>query len=125
MSQDDRRLRILVVDDDADLLTSLRVVFRRERPRWDMTFVTSGVAALAELRRKACDVLVSDLGMPDMDGAALLEQVRTEFPATIRIVMSGTSDAEQLERAWRRSHVMVNKSAQHQVLRDAIARAVA
>ena len=125
MSQDERPLRILVVDDDADLLTSLRLVFRRERPRWDMTFVTSGGAALAELRRMPCDVVVSDLGMPDMDGAALLEQVRAEFPATIRIVMSGTSDAEMLERAWRRSHVMVNKSAQHQVLRDAIARAVA
>jgi DNA-binding NtrC family response regulator len=125
MTQADRPLRILVVDDDADLLTSLRVVFGRERPRWDMTFVTSGGAALAELRRQPCDVVVSDLGIPDMDGAALLEAVRAEFPATIRIVMSGTADAEVLERAWRRSHVMVNKSAQHQILRDAIARAVA
>ena len=120
-----RPLRILVVDDDRDLLASLRLVFERERPRWDMTFVSSGGDALAELRRRACDVVVTDLGMPDMDGAALLSAVRVEFPRTVRIVMSGTADAEELERAWRISHVMVNKTARHQVLRDAIARAVA
>jgi CheY-like chemotaxis protein len=125
MATAERPLRILVVDDDSDLLASLRLMFRRERPSWNMTFVSTGNAALAELRKQPCDVVVSDLGMPDMDGAALMTTVRAEFPRTIRIVMSGTSSAEALERAWRISHVMVNKTAQHQVLRDAIARAVA
>lgn len=87
------RRRILFVDDDPQLLAGLRNVLHRDRARWDMVFAPGGEAALAELRRQAFDVVISDMRMPVLDGAALFAIVRAEAPHVVRIMLSG-SDCE-------------------------------
>jgi CheY-like chemotaxis protein len=118
------RVRVLFVDDEPDVLKALERIFRRERAHWDVRFACSGTAALEELRREGVDVVVSDLRMPVMDGAAFLAAVRSEFPKTIRIVLSGFADAQLLERAWPSSHMMLTKPCEHRSIRDAIVRLV-
>jgi YesN/AraC family two-component response regulator len=120
----ERRLKVLFVDDDPDVLEGLERIFRRERAHWELRFARNGTAALEELRRETADVLVTDLRMPVMDGAALLAAVRLEFPKTMRIVLSGETDSSLFERAWPASHMMVAKPCEHRCLRDAIARVV-
>ena len=72
-------LRILAVEDQADMLESLRTVLGEHGA--EVTPLTSGAAACELLRERAeCfDVLMSDLGMPGMDGYELIRRVRSEL----------------------------------------------
>ena len=64
--------RILFVDDEPMLLEALRNAMRSKRKEWEMVFVNGGAAALLELKRAPADVIVSDMRMPEMDGASFL-----------------------------------------------------
>jgi CheY-like chemotaxis protein len=66
--------RILVVDDDADLLELMRYALEHRGARVDT--VQSAAAALSKLSHHSYDVLVSDLGLPEQDGLALMQEVR-------------------------------------------------
>ena len=91
----DDKKRILFVDDDPSLLAGLKNVLHRDRKRWDMTFALGGEAALEHLGAGHFDVVVSDLRMPVVDGAAVLAIVKWRTPSTVRIMLSG-SDCEAI-----------------------------
>jgi CheY-like chemotaxis protein len=73
--------RILVVDDDAAVRELMAAVVMRVGHSVDVA--ANGREALAFLERAACDLIVSDLKMPVMDGAALYEQIRDRWPALL------------------------------------------
>ena len=85
---DAAKRRVLFVDDEQGVLDGLRNVLRGQRGEWDMVFVLSGAAALVEIDRQEFDVVVSDMRMPDVDGAMLLGAIKEECPATVRIMLS-------------------------------------
>lgn len=85
---------ILFVDDEQHILDSLRLSLRNLRSEWDMTFVTEGRNALKMFDNKPFDVVVTDLRMPEIDGAELLREIRRKRPTTARIILSGYSDNE-------------------------------
>jgi HD-like signal output (HDOD) protein/ActR/RegA family two-component response regulator len=116
--------RILFVDDDAGILTGLRNTFRKQRYSWDMVFADSGESALRELRGAPFDVVVSDMRMPGMDGAALLQHVREEFPAVVRIILSGHSEREALVRSLPVCHQFLSKPCQGDVLKGVLERSL-
>jgi HD-like signal output (HDOD) protein len=101
--------RVLFVDDEAHILESLRDALRPRRREWRMTFVGSGEAALAELDRQPHDVVVSDMRMPGMDGAALLAEIQRRHPGTVRIVLSGFAEMEAVARAATVAHRFLAK----------------
>lgn len=68
--------RILFVDDEVSILDGLKRMLRPMRDDWEMTFASGGEAALALMETVAFDVIVTDMQMPDMDGAMLLELIR-------------------------------------------------
>jgi len=72
-------LRVLAVDDDADTLEAVRMTL--ERYGAAVTVARSGREALALLLRERPDVMVADIGMPDLDGYALMEQIRALDPS--------------------------------------------
>ena len=112
--------RILFVDDDAALLAGLQNVLHRDRGRWEMVFANSGELALDEIRKQSFDVVVSDMRMPNVDGATLFRILRTESPGTTRIMLSG-SDCES---ALDDIHELLPKPCSASVLRAAIERAL-
>ena len=67
--------RLLFVDDEAMVLNGIRRALHGMRQEWDMHFVDGGAAALEALDKDAYDAIVSDMRMPLMYGAQLLEQV--------------------------------------------------
>jgi len=71
-------LRILLVDDDTD--TRDFVAFLLEQAGAEITAVATAGEALAVLQRSPPDILLSDIGMPDMDGYMLMRQVRALPP---------------------------------------------
>ncbi len=72
--------RVLFVDDDASILDALRNLLRKQRNEWDMVFALGGSEALAELSKAPFDVVVTDMRMPGMDGAALLARGARRLP---------------------------------------------
>ncbi len=91
--------RILFVDDEQNILDGERRMLHAARNRWQMEFATGGAAALLACKRCAFDVVVTDLRMPGMDGAELLQHMRDQFPGTARIILSGYSEAALAARA--------------------------
>lgn len=97
--------RLLCVDDEPSILSALKRVFR---PHGYTVFTaTSGKEGLAILEREPIDVVISDMRMPEMDGAQFLEQVFQRWPETKRILLTGYADAAatiaaiNLGKIWR------------------------
>ena len=116
------RHRIMFVDDDVSILAGLRGVLRRERDRWEMVFAAGGDAALAELAQAPFDVVVSDMRMPGIDGAELLERVKARSPGTIRIMLSGSVDPHAIARATFAVDELLGKPCDARTLRETIDR---
>jgi HD-like signal output (HDOD) protein/ActR/RegA family two-component response regulator len=101
--------QILFVDDEPNLLHGLRRMLRPMRQSWDMHFADSGPAALEIIDRQFCDVVVSDMRMPGMDGSQLLDKVRQYSPETIRLILSGHSDPKLILRSVGPTHQFLAK----------------
>lgn len=69
-------VRVLLVDDDSDGLLPLRLFLEREAAEVRCAF--SAAEALSELRTNKFDVLISDIGMPEMDGFEMISKLRTK-----------------------------------------------
>ncbi len=117
--------RILFVDDELGVLEALARMLYPLRAEWEMAFVPSGEAALAELERAPFDVIVSDMRMPGMDGAALLGRVEKRFPEIVRIVLSGYSEVEAALRVVPVAHQFLAKPCEAEKLREVVARSCA
>jgi HD-like signal output (HDOD) protein/ActR/RegA family two-component response regulator len=104
-----QRPHILFVDDEPRILGGLRRMLRTHRDRWDMSFAEGAEAALAALRERPCDVIVSDYRMPGMNGAQLLERVRTDYPATARVILSGQTNEDNLLSIMVLAHEFLTK----------------
>jgi len=73
-------LRILIVDDETDALDLISMELAQHGAR--VTAVTSAEEALRSLAQDNFDVLISDIGMPQMDGYALMRQIRKQEDGT-------------------------------------------
>lgn len=122
MPADKMKKRILFVDDEPAILAGLQNLLYKDRKRWDMVFATSGDTALAEMRKQPVDVIVSDMRMPGVDGATLLNLVKNEFPTTARIMLSGHAEREAIVRALPALHQLLSKPCDAETLRAAIER---
>jgi HD-like signal output (HDOD) protein len=114
--------RILFVDDEQAVLDGLRNRLRKQRRSWDMVFALGGPAGLEELARAPFDVVVSDMRMPSMDGAALLQAVKEMYPSVARIVLTGHAEREAIERALPVAHQFLSKPCDGEVLKTVIER---
>jgi DNA-binding NtrC family response regulator len=83
-------LSVMFVDDEPAILATLRRCITPICRRWKMEFFTSPRLALVALDERSFDVIVSDMRMPEMDGAQFLDEAMRRLPQAIRIVLSGT-----------------------------------
>ena len=118
------KMRIMFVDDEQDVLDGLRCMLRSRRHDWEMSFCRSGQEALALLAQNPCDVVVTDMRMPGMDGAQFLEEVIRLYPNTIRFVLSGYSDKETIFRSLGPTHQFLAKPCNPEMLLRAIEHAM-
>jgi len=89
-SPDAKRLRVLCVDDEPNVLAGLRL--HLERP-YQLSTATSGAQALAILESEGpCAIVISDMRMPEMDGATFLARVKDCYPDSVRILLTGHAD---------------------------------
>ena len=82
-------LRVLLVDDNATVLTVLEELLRRNVPSIIVMTASSGRHALSVLHTATVDAVLSDVSMPDGDGFFLLEEVQRRWPSLPVVLMSG------------------------------------
>lgn len=114
------KLQILFVDDEQDILNGLRRALRKQREGWQMSFALSGEDALEEMEAAHFDIIVTDMRMPGMDGAELLEIVRERHPHTVRIILSGYSEEDGVLRTIGPAHRYLAKPCPPEILVDVI-----
>src|SRR4051812_44465014 len=93
---DQRRHTFLIVDDEPDVLESLRHLFHR---RYRILTATSGKEALDLMGREPVHIVLSDQRMPGMTGDELLGQVRQRHPEAIRLLFTGYADIQAVIKA--------------------------
>lgn len=94
---------LLLVDDEPSILSSLRRLLRPVG--YKIHTAESGKEGLAILEQEHVDLVISDMRMPEMDGAKFLEQVRSRWPETTRILLTGYADVSSTIDAINRGEI--------------------
>ena len=86
---------VLVVDDDPYLLRALRITLRAHG--YDVTVAENGQSALLAAARTPPALVILDLGLPDMDGTAVIRELRTwsQVPVLVLSARHGSDDKVQ------------------------------
>lgn len=91
--------RVLVVDDERSMREFLAIMLTREG--YDVVAADGSVQALASLRQRPCDLLISDIRMPDGDGIGILREAKQLQPDLPGILMTGFASTETAIEALR------------------------
>lgn len=92
-----KKLKLLVVDDETDNLDLLYRTFRREFQVYKAESALSALQVLEERGEMA--IVISDQRMPEMNGTEFLSKTVERYPDTIRILLTGYTDVEDLVEA--------------------------
>jgi response regulator RpfG family c-di-GMP phosphodiesterase len=95
--------RILLVDDDPHILSSLRRLFRSHG--YEVELAHSGAEGLQQLARLSVDLVISDMRMPEMDGATFLARVAADWPHVVRILLTGYADLDSAITAINKGRI--------------------
>ncbi len=88
---------LLLVDDEPNITSALKRLFRH--PDLQILTANGGQAGLEVLAKNHVDVIVSDQRMPEMTGVEFLKIVKTRYPNTVRIVLSGFTELHSVTEA--------------------------
>ncbi|AXR07898.1 response regulator [Salinimonas sediminis] len=92
-----KKYTVLFVDDEPNILRAIkRALFKMDI---NMVFAESGIQALEALGSQTIHVVISDMKMPHMSGAELLEQVAQHYADTFRVVLTGFADIDSTIKA--------------------------
>jgi response regulator RpfG family c-di-GMP phosphodiesterase len=94
---------LLFVDDEANILASLKRLFRPQGYR--ILTAESGAQGLEIMARESVDLVISDMRMPEMNGAQFLERVREKWPETVRILLTGYAEIGATIEAINRGQI--------------------
>lgn len=94
---------ILCVDDEPNILSALKRLFRGAGLQ--VRTAVGGAAGLALLELEPVDLVISDMRMPEMDGTEFLQQVRQRWPDTMRLLLTGYSEVSSIIGAINRGEI--------------------
>ena len=100
---DDSQLCVLCVDDEENILKSLKRLLRKEDYR--LLIASSGREGLKILRENQVHVIISDQRMAGMSGIEFLACVKEEYPDTIRIILTGYTEVDSITKAINKGHI--------------------
>ena len=116
--------RLLLVDDEPRVLRGLERSLFSLTDEWEIDTAEGGQQALQSLAAAPYDIVVSDMLMPGMTGAELLNEVMRLYPQTIRIVLSGHATNELLMKCVGAVHQYLSKPCEPVLLLSTIERVV-
>lgn len=113
---------VLFVDDEKHILEGIRLALFEHEEEWEMSFALGVEPALRLIEKQTFDAIVSDMRMPSMDGATLLERVRVLHPGMVRVILSGQAEHANVVRALAVAHQFLHKPCNAQVLFNTVQR---
>jgi two-component system, chemotaxis family, chemotaxis protein CheY len=111
MTMQTEKKRVVLVDDDRDMLAIMRAAINSMRCEV-VAEGTSGEAAIQLYREHQPDLLLLDVTMEGMSGADALVQIKREFPAAFIIMLTASGDLETVRRC-------IKAGAARYILKDA------
>jgi CheY-like chemotaxis protein len=117
--------KILCVDDEMRVTEAMAALLRRE---YEVHVATSGDEGLQKLRAvRGLAVVISDMRMPNMDGATFLHEMVKRCPDATRILLTGHAEAEAAKRAVNEGQIFrfLTKPCPPEELRAAVEAGVA
>ena len=87
---------ILFIDDETNNLSSFKAAFRR---KWNILTTSSSQEAFDLLSKNEVNIVIADQRMPEITGSEFLAEVRTKYPETIRILLTGYADITAIAEA--------------------------
>lgn len=90
--------RVLVVDDDAQLLTILKEDLAEHKGRFEIITVEDGLAAIMALKERPFSLVVTEIRIPIVNGLVLLAYIRKNYPNLPCIVMTGHGSSFLMRR---------------------------
>lgn len=112
--------QLLLVDDDSNVIASINRVLRTRVKNWQIHSAKSGREALEVARHTALDAIITDMRMPEMDGATLLARIFEIHPNCVRMVLSGQSEREYSIAAAQYAHRFLAKPCRTEELSEHI-----
>jgi CheY-like chemotaxis protein len=109
---------VLFVDDDAFVIAAMRRMLRPLRDEFDLHFMEDPREALQQLQSESCDVLISDLQMPYVNGSELLKLAQMLHPGAVRYALSGQADPQRSEPISLVAHGYLPKPCEPETLHD-------
>jgi response regulator RpfG family c-di-GMP phosphodiesterase len=103
LSEEVQPASLLFVDDEPNILSALKRLFRPHGYR--IRTAEGGAAGLELLEQEPADLVISDMRMPQMDGAKFLEHVREKWPDTMRILLTGYADVSSTIAAINKGEI--------------------
>ena len=79
--------RILIIDDEQQIRSMLRLML--ERDGYEVVEASDGIEGISAYRQKPADLIITDLIMPNKDGIGMIIELQKEFPDVKIISMSG------------------------------------
>ena len=95
--EEKQRPKLLLVDDEKSILDSL-YRFCRQR-KWDAIRANGGAEGLEVLKENSVDIIISDMRMPNMDGAEFLKRAKDVAPLSVRLLLTGYADIDAVASA--------------------------
>jgi response regulator RpfG family c-di-GMP phosphodiesterase len=95
--------RILFVDDDANILSGYQRFLRKQ---YEIDTALGGEAGLEKIERNGpFSVIVTDMGMPGMNGVQFLTRAKAAAPDTVRMMLTGNADLRTAVEALHRGNI--------------------
>lgn len=101
--------RLLLVDDEERVTSGLQRRLSGLLKNFQIITASGGKQGLEIMDHHHIDFVVSDLMMPEMDGATFLEKTQAKYPHTIRVVLSGQADKDLFLKASSVVHQHISK----------------
>jgi DNA-binding NtrC family response regulator len=105
------KIRVLLVDDDVELLDITRILMQRTDPNFEIVVADSVKTAFEKLESEKFDIIISDYLMPDSTGLDMLEALRSSGDNVGFIIWTGHSSEEVVIKA-------LNLGADHYIVKD-------
>ena len=115
--------RAVFVDDEAQVLRSLKRGLRQHCGDWDFQFETLPAQALESILNDNPMVVISDRKMHEMDGEALLSEVKHSAPHVVRVLLTGDTSEKAVIASARTAHILLAKPFEISELSDVLDRA--
>src|SRR5690349_17434391 len=121
VEQANSKARVLLVDDDPDMLETAAALLSGE---FEVLTAPNGQRALALLETQKVSVVCSDHNMPGITGVQLLRQIGAQYPAVATVLVTGFTDIVRQEKRPEDVFLLVVKPYTPQVLKDAVRKAM-